>query len=182
MTQPFIDCAIRIAEQGVRPDDIASVLCRVGEGTVHRLWEPLGEKRRPSSPYSAKFSVPFCVAAGFIDRLAGLGQFTEARIHDPQMLALAEKVSYEIDPNDEYPKNYSGHVIARLRDGSVREVRQPHMRGGAKEPLSRAELLAKFRANVRYGGWSDAQAAALAEYCAGLFDAPDLSELAQFRA
>jgi 2-methylcitrate dehydratase PrpD len=182
MTQPFIDCAIRIAEQGVRPDDIESVLCRVGEGTVHRLWEPLGEKRRPSSPYSAKFSVPFCVAAGFIDRQAGLGQFTEARIRDPQMLALTEKVSYEIDPNDEYPRNYSGHVIARLRDGSVREVRQPHMRGGAKEPLPRAELLAKFRANVGYGGWSDAQATALAAYCEDLFGAPDLSGLARFRA
>lgn len=181
MTQPFIDCAVRLAAEGIPLDAIDSVLCRVGEGTVHRLWEPLEEKRRPSSPYSAKFSVPFCVAVGFIDRQAGLGQFTEDRIHDPEVLALAEKVAYEIDPKDEYPRNYTGHVIVRLRDGTVREARQPHMRGGANEPLSRAELLAKFRANAQYGGWSEKQAERLARYCAGLFDAADLSGLAQFR-
>lgn len=182
MTQPFIDCAIRLAEQGVRPEEIESVVCRVGEGTVHRLWEPLDEKRRPSTPYSAKFSVPFCVAVGFVDRRAGLGQFTEARIQDPAVLDLAARISYEIDPKDEYPRNYTGHVIARLRDGSVREARQPHMRGGAKEPLSRAELTAKFTANARHGGWSAAQAQELAQYCDGIFEAADLSGLARFRA
>ena len=182
MAHPFIDCAIRLAGQGVDPGEIDSILCRVGEGTVHRLWEPIGEKRRPSTPYSAKFSVPFCVAVGFIDRAAGLGQFTEERIRDPRVLALAEKVSYEIDPNDEYPRNYTGHVIARLRDGTAREARQPHLRGGAREPLTRAALRAKFRANVLHGGWSEAQAAALERCCEGLFAAPDLSGLSAFRA
>jgi hypothetical protein len=55
------------------------------------------------------------------------------------------------------------------------------MRGGAREPLPRAELLAKFRANAQYGGWSDSQADRLAQYCEGLFAAPDLSGLAAFR-
>jgi hypothetical protein len=32
------------------------------------------------------------------------------------------------------------------------------MRGGANEPLSRAELEQKFLANARLGGWSEAQA------------------------
>ncbi|MGE0119721.1 MAG: MmgE/PrpD family protein [Dongiaceae bacterium] len=182
MAQPFIDCAIRLAEQGVDPERIEAVRCRVGEGTVHRLWEPIGEKRRPSTPYSAKFSVPFCVAVGFLDRAAGLGQFTEARIRDPRVLALAAKVAYEVDPADEYPRNYSGHVIVRLSDGTVREERQPHLRGGAREPLSRAALRAKFRANVLHGGWDEARAAALERCCDGLFEAADLSGLAQFRA
>jgi 2-methylcitrate dehydratase PrpD len=181
MVQPFIDCAIRLAREGVRPDEIEDVLCRVGEGTVHRLWEPLAEKRQPSSPYSAKFSVPFGVAAGFLDQAAGLGQFTEARIADPEILALAAKVRYEIDPDDDYPRNYTGTVIVRLRDGTVREARQPHMRGGAREPLSREEILAKFRANTRYGGWRDAQANALAAWCQNLFTAPSLDGIASFR-
>ena len=181
MAQPFIDCAIRLAEAGVRPQEIASVLCKVGEGTVHRLWEPLAEKRRPSSSYSAKFSVPFCVAAGFVDRAAGLGQFAEGHIRDPRILGVAEKVGYEIDPNDEYPRNYTGTVIVTLKDGTVREERQGHLRGGANEPLGEAELIAKFRANCRYGGWAEAQADALAAFCGTLFDAPSLEGLARFR-
>ncbi|MDF2763135.1 MAG: mmgE/PrpD family protein [Rhodospirillales bacterium] len=181
MTQPFIDCAIRLAESGIDPADIEDVLCQVGEGTVHRLWEPLVEKRRPSTPYSAKFSVPFCVAVGFVDRAAGLGQFTEERIRAPEVLRLAEKVRYEIDPSDEYPRNYTGTVIVRLRGGAVREERQPHLRGGAKQPLPRSELLAKFHANLRHGGWSEDRAKALADWCAGLFAAPSLSRIERFR-
>lgn len=182
MVQPFIDCAIRLAREGVRPQDIEEVVCRVGEGTVHRLWEPLAEKRRPSTPYSAKFSVPFGVAVGFVDQAAGLGQFTEERIADADVLALAGKVRYEVDPNDEYPRNYTGTVIARLRDGGVRSAHQPHMRGGAREPLSREEILAKFMANIRYGGWSDEQGQALARWCEGLFGASSLAGIERFRA
>ena len=49
MLHPFIDCAIRLAREGVAAGEVREVTCRVGEGTVHRLWEPLAEKRRPST-------------------------------------------------------------------------------------------------------------------------------------
>src|SRR5579862_4729125 len=39
MTHPYIDCARRLAGR-VKADDIVDILCEVGEGTVHRLWEP----------------------------------------------------------------------------------------------------------------------------------------------
>jgi len=181
MTQPFIDCAIRLVRDGLDPASVERLECEVGEGTVHRLWEPLAEKRRPSTPYSAKFSVPFCIAAGMIDGAAGLGQFTEDRIADPAVLDLAGRVNYVIDPDNEYPRNYSGHIKATLKDGSVVEARQPHMRGGAREPLGAGELAAKFHANAAFGGWPEDRARALEDYCAGLFDAPDLNGLAAFR-
>ena len=71
MTQPFVDCAIRLAGRGIRADDIAELRCSVGEGTVHRLWEPLELKRRPPSAYAAKFSTPYCIAVGFLRGDAG---------------------------------------------------------------------------------------------------------------
>jgi 2-methylcitrate dehydratase PrpD len=181
MVQPFIDCAIRLAREGIRTEDVEEIVCRVGEGTVHRLWEPLAEKRQPSTPYSAKFSVPFGVAVGLLDQAAGLGQFTDERIADPQVLAIAQKVRYEIDPDDEYPRNYTGTVIITLRDGTVREARQPHLRGGKREPLDRAEIMSKFFANAAYGGWSENKAAKLARWCEALFQAPSLDGIAEFR-
>ncbi len=181
MTQPFIDCAIRLAGEGIEPADVAAIVCKVGEGTVHRLWQPPAEKRRPSTPYSAKFSTPYCVAVGLAEGAAGLVQFTGARIADPVILELAAKIDYEIDPEDEYPRNYSGHIRATLTDGTVREVRQPHMRGGRHEPLTRDELAAKFRANALFGGWSESRASRLEAWCDTLFDQPDLSGLEAFR-
>lgn len=161
MTQPFIDCAIALARQGVAADDIVSLVCKAGEGTVHRLWEPLAAKQAVPNGYAAKFSTPFCMAVGFLDGAAGLRQFADDQTRRPDVRALAARISYEIDPDDEYPRNFTGHLRATLKDGSVREIRQPHMRGGAREPLSDAELVAKFTANVLFGGGDTATAGAL---------------------
>jgi 2-methylcitrate dehydratase PrpD len=163
MTQPFIDCAIELARSGVRAEDIVSMVCEVGEGTVHRLWEPLQKKQAPPNGYAAKFSTPYCIAAGFIDGKAGFEQFTDARVADPRLRALAGTVSYVINPNDPYPKNFTGHIRATLKDGTVREVRKAHMRGGAHEPLSEADIMTKFYDNTRFGGWPRSRAAALVE-------------------
>ena len=92
MTQPFIDCAIRLAESGVRADDIAEIVCDVAEGTVHRLWEPLADKRRPPTPYAAKFSTPFCIAVGFFEGRAGFAQFMRAANPRRAVLALAARI------------------------------------------------------------------------------------------
>jgi hypothetical protein len=87
-------------------------------------------------------------------------------------------VRYRIDPNNPYPKNFTGHIRATLRDGSVVEERQPHMRGGAQEPLTRADIEEKFLLNAKRGGWSADHAGAALKLIAGLFDgAFDLSPL-----
>ena len=93
MAQPFIDCALQLRGELADLDAIESIVAKVGEGTVHRLWEPRAEKARPSTPYGAKFSVPYCVAVALTDGDAGLEQFTEDRIADPAVLAQAAKVS-----------------------------------------------------------------------------------------
>jgi 2-methylcitrate dehydratase PrpD len=161
MTQPFVDCALQLAAGGVTAEDIVAIRCKVGEGTVHRLWEPLAGKRRPPNGYAGKFSTPYCMAVAFIDGAAGLGQFTDARAQDPAVRALAAKIAYEIDPADEYPRNFTGHLEATLADGRVITLRQDHMRGGAHEPLPETELTAKFDANLRFGGLDEAAIAAL---------------------
>jgi 2-methylcitrate dehydratase PrpD len=128
-------------------------VCEVGEGTVHRLWEPLEKKQAVPNGYAAKFSTPYCIAVGFLDGKAGFEQFTDERVADPKVRALAATVSYVVDPNNDYPKNFSGHIRATLKNGTVREVRKPHMRGGAREPLTDDEIRSKFLDNLAFGGW-----------------------------
>jgi 2-methylcitrate dehydratase PrpD len=181
MTQPYIDCAIALAERGVGAEQIREIVCAVGEGTVHRLWEDLTVKQRPPTPYAAKFSTPFCMAVGFLDRKAGFDQFTEARIRDPEVLGLAGKIRYAIDPANEYPVNFTGHLRATLKDGTICELRQPHMRGGNRDPLSIAELEGKFFDNARYGGWSRDLAAEARAWCRGMFARPNMDAAASCR-
>jgi 2-methylcitrate dehydratase PrpD len=170
MTHPYIDCAKRLAARGVRAEDVIEIVCEAAEGTVHRLWEPLAAKQRPPNAYAAKFSQPYCIAAGFVLGHAGLDAFTEERVRDGRLLALAAKVKYVIDPDNPYPGEYTGHVRARLADGSVVEERQPHLRGGAREPLSRADIEDKFRLNCVYGGWPAERAERFLAFAATAFD------------
>jgi 2-methylcitrate dehydratase PrpD len=181
MTQPFIDCAIALAKQGVTADEIVKIECDVGEGTVHRLWEPLNVKHNPKTPYAAKFSTPFCMAIGFLEGKAGLGQFSEESIADPHARTLAAKVSYKINPDDPYPDQFIGHLRATLKSGEVREVKQAYMRGGKAAPMSLAEVEGKFVDNAIYGGWTTADAQKARALVGGLFAQADPKTLRDLR-
>jgi len=94
------------------------------------------------------------------------------------VLALAAKVKYVIDPKNPYPNNYTGHVRATMKDGSVTEERQLHLRGGAREPLTRQDVTDKFALNTQHGGWTRAQSDATLKLLAGLYQGKmDLSSL-----
>jgi hypothetical protein len=74
LVTPFFDDAVdhqsvarltrRYVESGV---DGLILAATTGEGLVHRLWEPLAAKHAPPSAYAAKFSMPYCMAVGFLE-------------------------------------------------------------------------------------------------------------------
>ena len=179
MNQPYIDCALRLARKGFKADDVTDVLCETAEGYVHRLWDPLASKQKPANDYAAKFSAPFNVAVAFVTGSAGLEAFSEKTVRDPRILGLASKVRYVVDPDNPYPKAFTGHIKMTLKDGRVFEERQPHIRGGVHEPLSREDIERKFRGNVAYGGWSDTRADLFLQFAKSVFKGK--LELASFR-
>ena len=180
MNQPYIDCALRLAQRGFAAEDVAEVLCETAEGYVHRLWEPLAAKQRPPNGYAAKFSTPFNVAVAFVTGGAGFDAFSDRTVRDARILALASKVRYSVDPDNPYPKRYTGHVRMTLKDGRVFEERQPHIRGGVHEPLASGDIDAKFRSNAAWGGWPVPFAENLLAFAKEAFDGP--IELSAFRA
>ena len=103
----------------------------------------------PRTPLAAKFSLEYCVAAALLDGHVGFEQFTEAMVTRPEAQALLRRVTYRIP--DAWQKGAGpwrlGHarVEVRLRDGSVRTGETAVPKGDAANPLSDAELEAKFR-------------------------------------
>lgn len=169
MAQPYIDCARRLAARGIEPEQIEEIACETAEGYVHRLWEPLADKQSPPNGFAAKFSIPYAVAAALVNGNVGLGSFTDEAVKDARVRRLAARVSYVVNPQDPYPANYTGHLRARLRDGAVLEERQPHLRGGVHEPLSREDIRAKFMLNCRHGGWDESRIEAALALADSLF-------------
>lgn len=176
MIHPYIDCARRLSlclerGKGRGLQDIVAIECETAEGIVHRLWEPLAAKRAPANGYAAKFSVPHCVAHALVHGNVGLDAFDDGA-RDPRIAALAAKVEYRVDPANPYPDEYTGHVRVRFADGGVVEERQPHLRGGRREPLSRTDVEEKFLANCMRGGWPEARARQWLDLARRAFDGP----------
>jgi 2-methylcitrate dehydratase PrpD len=172
MIHPYLDCALRLAARGVAADDVVEIVCETAEGIVHRLWEPLADKQSPPNAYAAKFSTPFCIAVAFLRGDAGLAAFGEDVVRDDRVRALAAKIRYVVDPGNPYPREFTGHLRVTLREGTVHELRQPHLRGGAHEPLTREAIEAKFFANAAYGGWSHERASEVRDALRRCFDGP----------
>ena len=150
ISHPYMDCALTLKQKyAVASERVAEIVCRTAEGPVHRLWEPLADKQRPTSSYGAKFSLPYSIAVMLIRGRAGLEEFSDEVIRDPEVLSLAKKVRYELDPTIDYPRHFSGHVKIVLADGGILEENQPHPRGGLESPLPPEEIERKFRANAR---------------------------------
>jgi 2-methylcitrate dehydratase PrpD len=149
IAQPYMDCARRLRDQhGIRPAAIEAIRCRTAAGPVPRLWEPLAAKHAPSSGYAAKFSLPYLIAVILVRGRAGLAEFADGAVRDPEVLEVARRVRYELDPAIDYPRQFVGDVEIALRDGRIARERQDRPRGGPDAPLTRGELEAKFRGNA----------------------------------
>jgi 2-methylcitrate dehydratase PrpD len=131
----------------VRPQDIVEIRCRTAEGPVPRLWEPLAAKHAPQNDYAAKFSLPYLLVVILTRGRASLAEFENDVVKNPEILALASRVGYELDPTIDYPRQFVGHVRVRLRDGRRRGEAGPSARR-SDSPMSRVEIEAKFRGSA----------------------------------
>lgn len=174
MAHPYIDCARALRKQGIAPADIVRIECDTAEGIVHRLWEPAATKAAPPNAYAAKFSIPYAIAAGFILDDAGLSAYTDDMVQRRDLRGLAAKVHYSIDPQNPYPKQFTGHISVTLKDGTVHTERQGFFKGGSDNPLSDEDLKRKFLANTEHGGFSPAMASTLMQQLPSLLTANQL--------
>ena len=172
MAHPYIDCARALRARGIDTNAIERIDCETAEGIVHRLWEPLAGKQQPPNGYAAKFSIPYAIAVGLLRDDAGLAEYDDALVQNRAIVALARKVHYRIDPENPYPRRFTGHLRVQLRDGRVFEERQDFFRGGVDHPLGDAALAHKFAANCAFGGMSGEETSALDRTLRTLFDQP----------
>ena len=136
-----------LANEHLEPDDIESIVCRVPAIAVPMVLEPGERKRAPSTPYEAKFSLPFCLATLLVHGDAGIERFTRDAIRHPGILALASRVGYVVE---EFPggNQLSGGVEVTTRDGRRLTAEVLHPRGGQANPVSAEDVERKFVSNA----------------------------------
>ena len=168
VTHAAIDAARKLRAMGYRADAIARI-----EAQVHPLVLELCGKTEPRVGLEGKFSIYHCIAVGFLDDGAGPAQFTDAVVQRPDVVALRQRVTAVADESLEEPQ---ARLLVQLVDGRPVEVWVPHASGTLENPLSDADLLAKFRA-VAEPTVGVAAAAEIAERIWHLETAPNVAPL-----
>jgi len=145
-THATLDAVRRILdEHDVKPHQIEEVLVR----SIADLTELLVDYR-PSEIVDAEFSLPYTVAMTILREPPGPNWFREDFLRNQRVLGLASKVKVETDQHaDELyhspvPKLVST-VTVTTRDGKQLEAFVQFAKGEPENPLSRGELVEKFR-------------------------------------
>jgi 2-methylcitrate dehydratase PrpD len=140
----YLDGALDLrSAHGIDGTAIESIECGVPAGQVPIVCEPASTKARPRTTYEAQFSLPFSVAAAFVDGRVGIDTYSAARLTDSRVLSLAARVRYTIDHDSRFPAVFPGRVRVRLNDGRALEARIDDAR-----PPRREAIIDKFRANA----------------------------------
>lgn len=127
------------------PDQVQSV-------AVSGFWEleRLFLRYRPADIIDAQFSLPYTCAQVILGVPPGPDWFSEDRLVDPDVLALADRVQVTTDPAVEEgrrddPTALRARVRLRTKDGLEREAEASGAHGGPDDPLTDDELAAKAR-------------------------------------
>ena len=108
----------------------------------------------------------------------GKDAYQAASLRDPEILRLADVVTYQVDPTFPGPDRFKGAVQIVMNSGAVFEAVEEHNRGSAENPMTRDELLDKFERNAATV-LSATQIRALVAAIAELEALPDASALVQ---
>ena len=132
--------------QGINPEEIESVVIH----TYWFAWSEIGsepEKWHPTTRESADHSLPFIIAAVLIDREFSDAVFSDERLRDPRIHALADKISVEEDKEftARFPQGIPSRIEVRMRGGTTKSGSVDYPRGHVKNPMTDEEVIYKFK-------------------------------------
>jgi 2-methylcitrate dehydratase len=177
-SQSAIDAALQLRAE-IGPD--MSKVTAISIDTFEASYNIIGkypEAWAPRTRETADHSLPYCTAVALLDGEVGVRQFEPERFTSPDVVALTAKVKVHLDDalTPRYPRGIPNRIVVKLADGRTfsREVEFP--RGHAMNPMTDAEVEAKFRAMVepRYG---KEKADRILAACWGLEKLPEAGEL-----
>jgi 2-methylcitrate dehydratase PrpD len=135
--------------RGLTTADVARIDVDVHPDSAPTVCDDSRDLARPASPYGAKFSLPWSVAAAVLD--GELTTRTYENIDRPDVTALAERVTWTVTPTGGHAADAPGAARVTLSDGSVVTGTVARSAGGPDDPLPDEALDAKFLGNAPGG-------------------------------
>ena len=141
LSHTSIDATLALREElAGRLDDIA----KIEVGVTNNAFQRIGSDY-PHSIESAKFSMPYIGAWTALYGAPSIRTFTEKAIEDPRVKAFAPKISHHVDAEFANELEQApGRVVVTMKDGSRHEKKVWYASGTSQNPMTPAQIEAKF--------------------------------------
>ena len=153
-SQSAIDAALQLRQRIGDPARIAAVDIFTFEASYNIIGK-YAEAWAPKTRETADHSLPYCTAVALLDGDVTLRQFDAVRFTAPDVLELLTHVKVHLDNSltPRYPRGIPNRLVVTLTDGRQETLEVEFPRGHAGNPMTDAEVEAKFRAMVepRFG-------------------------------
>jgi 2-methylcitrate dehydratase PrpD len=150
-THPAADALLAgMKEHALATDQVAGVRARVHGAAI----DVLGPVSDPRTIHQSKFSMGFVLALIAARGSAGIDDFTEESLEDPELRGFSERVEMVFDPEVDaaYPRRWIGLVEIETAGGRRITSRVDVPKGDPGNTLSREELEEKARRLAAFQG------------------------------
>ncbi len=132
----------------------------------------------PKSRETADHSMPYCVSAALMDGDITLDTFSDARIQEPKLRALIQKV--KVNRNAEmtagYPEGIPNLLVIKTTDGKEYSKKIAYPLGHNRNPMNDVDIEKKFR-SLALRWMSEANAERILKALWNLENCTDISEI-----
>lgn len=162
-----IDAALALRDQGVRADDVSSVLVRTYRDAIVFCDKPI-----PEDTLSAKFSLQHSVAVALLSGPPTLSDFEGKALKKSEVEALRECIKVKSDAafTNRYPARFGAAVEAALKSGATLVAEIGDALGDPENPAPEDLLYEKAMALFGYGGLKKGEGKKLAAAALALPD------------
>jgi 2-methylcitrate dehydratase PrpD len=146
-THAAVDAVLKLRTETGRPaHDIESIRVGLTGPGYQMVCVPEHVRLAPRTVVEAQFSIPYTVAAAWIDGTLKIGHFSEEALRRTDVLGLASRVESFVD--EEIDRDWRrfvtpARVIVRFRDGETLELRVDYSKGHPRNPMTAREFAAK---------------------------------------
>jgi 2-methylcitrate dehydratase PrpD len=170
-----IDCALDIRKRYA--PDLAGISRIVM--ARHPDWAHYHQNAAPRTYHEAQVSLPFSVAVAFKEGAALLKQYTDANIANALIKRLSSRVEFVVDKT--LPRGVSCRMTVETGDGKKLVSQVDYPKGSIQNPMSDAELRAKFD-SLAAPVLGDGRAAQLADLVKNIERCDNVRKLMQLTA
>ncbi len=174
-THTLIHIGLDLHREGIDASEVETGTLYLG-GTNHKIVGSPFDPNHSNPVVHAQFNACYAFAQALQDGVVGIGTFTRERVLTQS--SIASRLTCEVSP--EIPAEALAPAGLRLvfKNGTERIVMRPTMKGSPEDPMSQADVMEKFAANLTWG-WNldSAHAASLAELVFQLDEASEVQSL-----